>query len=1039
MRSLSEVSVKRPISIFMLVLMVLLLGAVSFSKLRVDLFPEMNLPIAVVVANYEGAGPEEIEKLVTRPLEEAVATVSGVESVSSVTQPGSSIVITQYGWGTDMDFATLSMREKVDMVQGFLPDEVDKPTVFKFDPNMLPIVSYGVSGDLDLDTLKEIAEDKIKPRLERLEGVAAVNVHGGLTREIQIIVDPSKLQAYGLSMQQISGAIFQENRNLAGGKLEEAQKQYMVRITGEFDSVKQIEEVNVATATGGLIKVRDVAEVKDAYKEVDSYIKVSGTPGVWMEIQKQTNANTVLTTKRVNAEIASILTELPETVKIESFFEMAEYINQSINGVKRTGMIGAILAVFILYLFLRNIRSTLIIGTAIPFSVITTFLLVHFAGFSLNMMTLGGLALGIGMMVDSSIVILENIYRYRENGYSRIDAAVEGASEVGAAVMASTFTTIVVFLPIVYVEGLASQIFRPLAATIAFALMASLIVSLTLIPTLSSKILKVANENGNGNGKKIGKKMSRKFGEVFTKVEQKYAGLLRWSLNHKKIVGLLVIILFVASAAVTPLVGMEFMPNMDNGEFEVRISLAKGSLLEETEAITKQFEDMLINMPEVVNLATVVGQSGGMGVSESGPEIGNIFVILTEKDARQRSIEDVIEDVRDKAKTIPGITLNIVRHDFTGGGGEAPISIAIRGDEFPILQDISDEIITRLHSVEGTREVESSLSEGRPEVHVKINREKASLYGLSASSIADSVRGAIQGQLSTKYRIEGDEIDVKVRVDEAYRNDVRALRDLLIMSPRVGAVPLSEVATLVTGEGPSAINRNNQVREVTVTSQIANRDLGSLMKDIKVALDGLVLPPGYEIEYGGENKDMIEAFTDLALALILAIILVYMIMAAQFEALLYPFIIMFAVPPTFIGVVLGLLLTGRSFNVPAFIGVIMLAGIVVNNAIVLVDYINTLRKRGIELHEAVITAGQTRLRPILMTTLTTVLALVPASLGIGQGSEMQTPMATTVIFGLSFSTLITLILVPVIYMSFSVLGQRFKKRFGKKEDVYIGG
>lgn len=1036
---LSDFSVSRPVAISMVFLMVVILGLVSMSKLAIDLYPELNFPVAAVVTNYEGAGPQEIETLVTRPMEEIMGTVNNVDHITSQSMAGTSLVLVWYNWGTDMNFATLQMREKLDRIKPMLPDDIDQPSVLRMDPSQIPIVQIGMTGGQNPAELRNIAEDVVKNRLERLEGVASVVITGGLTREIQVQVDPVKLQGYGLSLAQVVQALRAENLNLASGEVVDAKKNLAIRTLGEFRDIAEIENILVGTSQGNFVRLRDISEVTDGFKKAGQLTRMDGQASLGIHVLKQTGSNVVQVAGRVNAELKKLEQELAgKKVHIRTVVDFSEFVKLSIANVKRHTISGAALAVLVLFLFLRNWRSTVVVALSIPISIISTFILLYSFDMTLNMMSLGGLALGVGRMVDDSIVILENIYRHRQEGYSLIEAAKKGSSEVATAVMASTFTTVVVFLPIVFVEGLASELFRQMALTVCFSLLASLFVSLTLIPMLSSKVLHTLEGEKHF---KLG--VSRFFynisGRFIDGLDEKYRRLLVWALSHRKTVVFGVIGTLVASLALLPVIGAEFMPKTDTGEISVNVELPKGTVIEETSGVVDKVEAILDkDIPEVKTIFTGIGATGrNMALGGSGQtELAQIRVKVGKRNERTRHTEVIADDIRSRLKNIPGAKFQVSMSDPQQGGppGGAPVQVTIKGDDLGTLQALADRTAELVKKVPGTREVESSLAAAKPELQILIDRERAGSMGLTASQIANTIRNAMAGQVATKYRIEGDEIDIRVKLVEQAAEKVSDLSGLIITTPGGQSVPLRELAFIKVARGPVAIDRENQSRQVTVSSQIIGRDLRSITKDVQTKLSAVELPPGYQIKYGGQNEEMMKSFKSLAEALLLAVILVYMVMAFQFESLLYPFIIMFSMPTTFIGVVLALAITGRAFSVPAFMGVIMLAGIVVTNAIVLVDYINVLRGRGMERDAAILKAGPTRLRPILMTALTTVLGLLPLTLGLGEGAEAQAPMATVVVGGLTVSTLLTLVLIPVVYTLFDDLGRKItgRKAAGQK-------
>lgn len=1031
---LSNLSVKRPVTVIMMMLIVVSLGFVSLSKLSIDLYPDIEVPVALVITNYSGVGPQEMESLVTEPVEESMATVNNIDRISSSSSEGSSVVVLEFDYGTDMDTATLQMREKLDLIRDFLPEDASSPFVFKIDPNALPIVIAGLSSDRGIGEIQGIAEEKLKSRLERIEGVASVEITGGYEDMVRILVDPLELDKYGLSMGQLANALRLENLNLPGGEVEKGEKQLLVRSLGEFGSVKEIADMPVGLPGGGQIILRNIAEVTLMPKEISRINELNGQQSVSISIYKQSGYNTVDVADKVNRELEKLQTEV-EGVQIGTVFDQALYIKKSIENVARSGIIGGILAVFVLYLFLRNIRSTFIIGISIPVSVIATFSLIFFSGITLNLMTLGGLALGMGMLVDNSIVVLENIYRFRQLGYSRLEAAKEGAGEVGMAVTASTLTTVAVFLPIVFVEGLTSIIFRELALTITFALLGSLLVALTVVPMLSSKILRISCSERHKIKSRT--RLFRWFEETFASVESRYKALLGKSIRHKWMTVGLAVVIFVTSLVAVAQVGAEFLPKTDEGRVSINVELPTGSKLEKTRVYADEVEALISDVPEIDEIFTSVG--GGNTFIGSGGQ-GNVAVIdlaLVPLSERERSSEYVADDIRGRLGDITGAEIQVSSVQNQGGGpgfGGSPISIRIQGDELDILKGLSDDIVDMLNSIEGTREVQSSYEAGLPEIQVRIDRNTASQYGITAYQVAQTIRDNLSGMSATKYKVGGKEIDVMIESSEYLRQDLNNFRYLPVKSPMGVNVPLEQIAEIYETKGPVSISRLGQVRTVTVNSDIIGRDLASIVADLEDRLQDYLLPEGYSIEIGGENEDLVESFRSLFLAFVLAVFLVYMILASQFESLLYPFIIMFTVPLAFSGGAFGLFLTGRTLSVPSIIGILMLAGIVVNNAIVLIDYVNILRRKGHDAVEAVLMAGPTRLRPILMTALTTVLALTPLAIGVGEGAEIQAPLATVVIGGLLLSTLLTLVLIPVMYLLLDGLAERVKGRLKKGKD-----
>lgn len=1046
--NLPKLSVDRPVTVVMVILIILLLGFVSFTNLGIDLLPELNLPIVIIYTEYSGAGPAEVENLVTRPIEQIVGSVRGLNTIESVSSIGSSIVVVQFNWGTNIDQATIDLREQLDLISGFLPESAQKPMVFKMDPNLIPIVQLGATGALSSADLKTVLEDKVVPRLERIEGVASVVLMGGDTREIRLEVDPAKLSYYGLTLPQLLQIMQGDNVNLSGGSASMGDQELLVRIKGEFQSIDEIGNVSVATPLGTRVRLKDLGEIVDTYQERKQLSRLNGQDAIGISVNKQTDANTVQVSREIRKALAELERELPEDISIKTLFDQAEYIEFSIRNMTQNMITGGLLAMLILFVFLRNVPTTMIVALSMPISVVATFTLVYFGGITLNIMSLGGLALGLGMLVDNSIVILENIYRHREEGLRIKEAAVTGANEVGNAITASTLTTVAVFFPIVFVEGIASELFREFALTISFSLFASLLVALTIVPMFSSRMMKITPINNNGNGevnqagkKPFWKRIMAAWARGLKKLETGYRRLLEASLRRRRRVILIVTLVVVASLALIPVIGAEFIPAMDQGYATVNITLPYGSKLEATGEMTAIVEEIITSIPEVDLVFTTIG-ADTTGMGGAGPaENARIDIVLKQLSERDRGTDEVADEIWAKVRDIPGaeITVSGVDASASMGHAMAPIEVRVEGDDLEVLTEIAKQIKMVMESVPGTREVEVGSEEGRPELALVVDRAKAAHYGLSPAQIVSTVQTAMQGQTITRYREAGEEIDVKVIFPKELRENIADLRSIEFLTPTGLKVPLGEVAELNIEQGLTDITRRNQTRFISVTSQISGRDLNSVMNDINLFLDEqLQLPDGYSIQMGGSAEEMVKAFSSLTKALLLAIALVYMIMAAQFESFLHPFVIMFSMPVAIVGVILGLLVTGSTLNVISFIGIIMLAGIVVNNAIVLVDYINTLRRRGMERDEAIVLGGQTRLRPILMTTLTTVLAMLPIMFEVGEGGEAGAPLAAAVVGGLTTSTLLTLVLVPVVYSIFDDWGQKIMRRRKAKAEFNKG-
>ncbi len=1032
---ISLFSVDRPVAVTMMILGVLLLGFVSLTGLSIDLMPELDLPIAVVSTPYTGASPAEIESMVTRPLEESLATTSDLESMTSYSSAGNSLILVQFGWDTNMSDATLEMREMVDMVRDFLPEDAGSPTVLQIDPNMMPIMQFGMTGDRDIEEIKALAEDEIVYRLERIEGVASVSLTGGLDREIRVVTDPGRLEHYGITMSQMIQAIGADNMNMSAGFVEKGSRDLIIDVEGRFTDPGQIGDVLVYGETGAGIPISTLARIEDGFREAESVGFVNGRESIALSVSKQSGANTVAVARAVNQEVERLSSVLPEDIRIETFFDTSEYIQVVINAVAGNLLLGGLLAALVLFLFLRDIRSTLIVALSMPISVVATFVLMYFSNLTLNIMTLGGLALGVGMMVDNSIVVLENIFRHNQLGDPRMVAAKAGATEVSAAITASTLTTVAVFFPIAFTGGMTSQIFNELALTVSFALLASLFVAVTATPMLASRLIRADAYQRAGKGPI--KSFLGWFHKGFERIVRVHGRFLRVALRNKKKMVALFVALFIGSLSLFPLVGQEFMPPTDEGQISMSVRLPRGTRLDETISMVEELEAFIQTIPEVEMISSLVGSSGGgFSLGGGGTERGDLYLLLSSE--RVRTTDEVVEEIRQYTTGIPGAEINVTAASSMEGGmgGGSAIQLLIKGPEMAVLEDLSGRISQVVGSVPGTREVSSSIDERRPELRIVVDREKARSYGLNAATVAQSARMAVGGQTATRFRTETQEVDVRVLLEDSARDNVQKIGSVQIPSPMGMTVPLREVAAIENVDSLNTITRQDQVRMVTVSADIFGIDLNRATSSIEEQVAAQVsLPEGYVVEFSGMAEQMEETFADLTLVVILAAILVYMILAAQFESLLYPFIVMFTLPFTLVGVFAALLVTGKTLNIVSFIGIIMLVGIVVNNAIVLIDYANKLKERGMSSEEAILEASAARLRPIVMTALTTMLAMVPIAVGIGNGGEMISPMGVVIIGGLLFATLITLILIPVIYRILDVLKERRTVRRQKKAEV----
>ncbi len=1024
--NLSTASIHRPVTVLMLCLVAILLGAVAFVNIPVDLMPEIVYPTISVRAEYEGVAPEEMETLVVRPLEEAFSAAPGVEKIYSSVYEGLCYVRVGFDYGVDIDEAANELRTRLDRRRRYLPEDMDPPTMYKYDSSQYPILYLTVSSaNMDAKELRHYVEKQLQYRLERVPGVAAFTVRGGLRREIHVDLDLKKLRALELSIPQIVQMLRQENMNRPVGPVEEGRFDILLRTRGEFRSLEEIRNVVLTTRAGVPVHVRDIGTVVDSHEDSDYMVSVDGQPGVRMYVYKQAGANTVEVSDGLWREVDRIHAVLPN-IRIEKTRDSADFIRASIDNVQGAMLQGAGLAVLVLLFFLRSLSSTLIIGIAIPISVISTFALMYFNGFTLNTISFGGLALGVGMLVDNAIVVLENVYRHREEGRAPLDAAVAGSREVSMAITASTLTTIAVFVPVLFLGGIASQLFKQLAYVVGFSLLCSLAVALTVVPGLCAKL--ASNRKPSGRMAAL----NRQFGAWQRSLSSGYGGVLLWSLSHKAAVIAPAALLFALALYLVPYLGVELQPEVDEGEVRVNVELEPGTRVEVTDAVMQELRRTAAErVPEIeTSMVTAGGSSRSSG---SGEHLGELRLNLTPKSERSRSARDIANELRSALQIQPGMIVRtrVSGSMFRGMGSEDEdrLTVQIRGHNLETAVQLAELVRGKMASIDGIAEPTISQRPGMPEMLVEVDRVRAANMGLNVSDIATTLETAIGGTRSSMYRKEGDEYNILVRLREEDRLDLRNVGRVPLSTPLGRTIPAESVIELRRQEGPTYISRLNQERLLYVSSAIADRDLGSVVADLRAELAGVALPEGFAVEFGGEFEEQQETFRALTFAAILALLLVYMVMAAQFESLRDPFLVLLSVPLGAIGVVLMLLLTKTTFNQQAFLGLIVLVGIAVNNAIVLVDYTNLLRRaEGFGLRRAVVTAGMRRMRPILMTTATTMLGLAPMALGLGAGSELQAPMARVVIGGLAASTLTTLVFIPVMYAAFAELGARGRVR-----------
>ena len=1018
--NLTRFSVRRPVFTVMATLIVIILGVVSLTRLPVDLMPDITYPTLSISTSYENASPEEIEELVTRPIEQAMSAVPGVEEVSSISSEGNSNVRVTFAWGTDLDAAANDIRDRLDRVIPRLPEDAERPSLRKFDLASFPILILGASSRLDPVQMRRIIDDEVKYRIERVPGVAALDVWGGLEREIHVDLDPDKLIALGVPIDQLMARIRTANVTLPAGTIEAGNYEITLRTPGEYTSLDQLRDTTIAVRQGVPVRLRDVADVADRWEKVTRIVRVDGQPGVRLSVNKQSGTNTVEVARRVLVEVERINRDIPQ-VRLTPIIDTSDYIQRSITNVGSAALYGGAFAVLVLLFFLRSLRSTAIIALAIPVSIVAAFALIYFSGFTLNLMTLGGLALAVGMLVDNAIVVLENIYRWRETKAGLEEAAVRGSQEVTAAIIASTLTTLAVFLPLIFVRGMAGVMFKQLAYVVSFGLLCSLGVALTLIPMLASHFLHPTSLE-RFEHETLGHKLFRISGAFFARLEQDYKRLLHFALAHRVLVVVLAVLLFGGSLALIPLVGVELMPQSDEGEVRVDVEMEVGTRLAVVDRTFEPIEAVVSReVPERKSVVTSIGGSRWRG---GGSYTGDMRIALKPQAERQRSSEEVAAVLRGRLAGLPGATIRTRAGQGLFlfrrmAGASDRVEVEIRGFNLETADALAQRVKELVEEVPGVTDVQISRDVGAPERLIAVDRGKAEAMKVTVRQVADMLQTVVSGTRAGNYREGGDEFAIRVKLKDAEERSLREILDLTVTNGEGQPVVLRNIVSVEHRSGPVRIERKDQERIVTVRANTHGRDMGSVIADIRKDLRSVPVPRGFTVGFGGDYEEQQKAFRELGLGFVLALVLVYMVMACLYESLRDPFVVMFSVPLAVIGVVLMLFLTDTTFNVQSYIGCIMLVGIVVNNAILLVDYTNLLRREaGMGLREAIEEAGRRRLRPILMTALTTVFALVPLALGAGEGGEAQAPLARAVIGGLLSSTLITLVFVPVVYSIF---------------------
>ncbi len=1014
---ISDTSIKRPVFATMVIVSLMVLGAVSMTRLGIDLFPEVNFPFVNVSVVYPGAGPEEVETLVTRPIEDAVAGIAGVKRVVSTSTEGFSRVGVELRLEVDPQAAAAEVREKVAAIRERLPEQIKDPTIQRFDVAALPIATYAVGSDLPSDVTRRMVEDDLKPLLGQIDGVAAVEVNGGEVRELQVDLDPRRLEALNLPLTEVAAKLAADNLDVPGGQIKRDGKAVSLRTQGQYESASEIENVILRSAGGSTVRVKDVGTVVDGYEDRLSTTRLDGADAVSFSVRKQSGANTVDVQNKIDAALAKASPAFPQ-LQIKTVHTDAEAIKENVSDVRGHIIFGGLMAVLVIFVFMRDWRSTLITALALPTSVIATFFFMYLVGFTINMMTLMALSLVIGILIDDAVVVRENIYRHMEMGEDPMTAAQRGTSEIGLAVMATTFTILAVFLPVGFMTGLVGQFFKSFALTIAFAVSISLLVAFTLDPMLSSRFVRfipLEERTRTATGRFL-----ERWGHFYDRIDQRYHRLLDWAVERPWTVVATAALVFFGSMATLGIIGTEFVPVEDRGEFVVNVEVPPGTSFEQTVAYVADVEKAVKAMPEVRQIFATVGVEGN-------PLKAALRVKAGKKHERERGLLALKDDMRTRLKAIPMLKMTVADPEFMQGApAEAPLNVFVRGDDMLALQRLNEEIVAKVKAVPGAVDVDSSLETGQPEMAARVNRELAADLGFDVGTVARQLRGMVEGIVPTRLREDDKEYDIRVRLAPEFRNDFEAIARTPLYSQTGAVVRARDIVRLEPEVGPTSIDREQRVRQAKIGIELGDRPLGDVTADVSRVMAGVAMPPGFEWGFAGDVEMMQESAAAMGLALLLAIAFIYIVLASQFESFLEPFLIMISLPLALVGALLAILLTGKNLGMPAMIGVVMLMGLVTKNAILLVDLTNQYVKDGMNVKDAILKAGPIRLRPILMTTIAMILGMLPSAMGRGEGSDFRAPISIATIGGLITSTLLTLVVVPVAYLLLARMVARVK-------------
>lgn len=1020
--SMTKTSVKRPLTIIMVFLVVLMFGGIGYSKMPANLMPDIDVPVALVMTQWSGAGPEDIDDQISEPIEKSLSSISNVKTTVSKSSEGVSMVVAQFEYGTDVDEKLNDIRSKIDTVKMTLPDDVDTPSILKMDMNAQAIAQIVVSGEGSSDDIMKYAEDTVQVKLESIDGITSADINGGDKTQINVIADPTILSSYGVSLDTIKGLLSATNKSYPYGSITQGDDKIVIRSVDKVEALEDIKAIQIPMSNGETVSLDKICTVEYGTVDKQSIYRYNGQESLVMDVQKQQDANTVQVMKNVNSKISELNNENSQfSLKIVN--DTSEYINSSINDVMKNLILSAVIAFFVILLFLKSGRASFVVAVSIPTSIIGAIALLYFTGETLNMVTLSSLVIAVGMVVDNATVVIENIFKYRKDpNLSLEEAAIQGTNTVSTAVMASTLTTVAIFLPILFTEGFTKIMFGSLAKTLIFALTLSLIVALTLVPSIFAKL----------SGGKNGAKMEEKPSPIFDKISEGYKNIIVLALKHKAVVILISVGMFIGAIVLgaTGAIGMDFMSSGDEGMVSISIKLPEGLDLEPSDYYVSMAEEKVSDIPEIETMITQIGSGSAIG---SGGSTASISLDLVSSKERKRTTDEIEQDVVERLKVIPDCEINVSQTSSMSMGGSGDAQVDIKGPDLDVLEEIVNQAKANVEKVSGFRNIETSLADSNKEAQFKIDKRKASLLGINTSSIASTLRTAISGSDATTVTIDDYDYDVNLKFKDSSINSIDDIGQIKVTSASGQQVPLNAFAEIKMADGLKSISRTDGDYSVSITAKADNMDTSTASRLLTQAVNEVDMPRDYSIDVGGSAEMMNESMSSLVMAMVIALILVYMVMVAQFESFSKPFIIMFSIPFAFVGVVIALVISRISLNVVGMLGAILLVGIVVNNGIVLIDYIGQLRDAKVQgtLEDIVAKGCAARLRPVLMTTMTTVVGMIPSALAFGEGGDMMQPLAVVIIGGLSVSTLVTLVLIPTVYLIFDKIENSLRSKFGQ--------